>query len=190
MEFLKNFIAKWLIRIKIFTFLFALWAVVFSVSTILKLKVAFEYDDAFAYTGDSFRMAKKKYPDLPAIKNATEFCLKDRAKIVPYLAMEFLKFIGFKIHLLADRPTNSKCIFSRWKDSFEDIFLLADPIEKYSIIEKNKYFLYFSASDDGIIQAKKAGSKAIRVSRNKNSMAEYEYNPGKYMEKKLPLSYL
>ncbi len=177
-------------RAKIFAFLFALWAVIFSVSTILQLKAAFEYDDAFAYTGDSFRTAEKKYPGLDPIQKASEFCSKDRIKIAPYLSMNFLKFIGFKIHLLADRPAGSDCILSRWRGSFESIFLPADSLEKYSIIERNKYLLYFSASDDGIIQAQKAGAKAIRVSRNKNSMAEYEYNPGKYMEKKLPLSYL
>lgn len=191
MEFLKNFFIKWFLRIKLLAFLFALWAVIFSVSNVLGLKAAFEYDDGAAYTGDAFRAALKAYPNISPQEKASEFCEKDRKKISPYLTSFILKFFGFKIHLIADRPKeNASCLIKRWENDFEKIFFTADSQEKYSIIEKNGYLLYFSAYDDGIIQAQKAGVKAFRISRNKNSAAEYDYNPGKFAEKTLPLSYL
>lgn len=177
-------------RLKIFAFLFALWAVIFSVNTVLGVKAAFEYDDGFAYTGDSFRKALKTYPKDSASEKAGEFCSADRGKAAPILVSAAMGFIGIKTHLIADRPAeSSQCLINRWGRRFEKIFFPANQNEKYMILEKNGYLVYFSASDEGIIQARKAGIKPVRVERNKNSMAVYEYNPGKFGEKKLPLSY-
>lgn len=177
-------------RIKIFALLFALWAVIFSVNTVLGIKAAFEYDDGFAYTGDSFRKASKVYTQDSASTKAGEFCFLDRGKPVPVIVSAALVFLGIKTHLIADRPAeSSQCLINRWGRKFEKIFFPSTQNEKYLILEKNEYLFYFSASDDGIIQAIKAGIKPVRVERNKNSMAVYEYNPGKFGEKKLPLSY-
>ncbi len=176
-------------RIKIFAFLFSLWAIIFSVSTILDLKIAFEYDDGFAYSGDSFRKAKKDYnlTDYSQIVlKAGEFCHLDRMKIMPAIISSTFRIFGIKTHIVLDRPENT-CLINRWGKS-RKLFFVKDLNEKYMLLEKKGYLLYFCASDEGIIQALKAKVKPVRIERGSNSQAQYSYEPGRFSEKKLPLS--
>lgn len=177
-------------RIKIFAILFSLWAIIFSVSTILNLKIAFEYDDGFAYSGDSFRKAKKEYnlTDYSQIVlKAADFCQLDRIKLMPAIISSTLAIFGIKTHIIFDRPQENSCLVNRWGKSRE-LFFVKDLNEKYTILENKGYLLYFCASDEGIIQAMKARVKPIRVERGANSQALYSYKPGKFSENKLPLS--
>jgi len=191
-EGLKNFFNKWYRRFKIFVFLFSIWAVFFSVDNIINASIAIEYDDGLIYSGDIFRkvenekitIADKNYWE--AINNNYKF---EKIKVVPFIIVYFFKFIGVKVDIIADRGDNgSDYIKAKWQKLSKNFYFVSDQEEKYNILKKNGYFLFFAASDEGIVQAKKARIYPIRIKKNSKSKSILSYTPGKYKEKIIPLS--
>lgn len=192
MEKIKNFFNKWWLRFKIFVFLFSIWAVFFSVNTVLDNKVAFEYDDGFVYSGDVFRKVEKagiKPLDENYWKEINSNCTFERKKLIPFFISNFLKFIGIKVDFIIDRKKEGEeCILNKWKNFASNIYFVSNQDEKYSLLKANGYLVYFSSSDEGIVQAQKAKVYPVRIRRNKKSTSFFSYNPKKFGEKVIPLS--
>ncbi|MFA7008208.1 MAG: hypothetical protein WC204_05030, partial [Elusimicrobiales bacterium] len=55
---LDSFLKKWFLRLKIFSFLAAIWAVFFSVFTLMGLHAGFEYDDGLVFSSPAFQSAR------------------------------------------------------------------------------------------------------------------------------------
>lgn len=182
----KAWISKWYMRFKTFVYLFAIWAVIHSTVNVCGFSVAFEYDDGIAYTTDAYIKARNLSGD-EFFKILNENSSLDRAKIIPFLIYQILKISGFSIDIIVDRKNiSSERLVSRWQGSA--IYFTTSPNEKYEILNIKKYLIFFANSDDGIIQAKKAGIYPIRIKRNPKSLNPLPYNPGKFGEKQIPLS--
>ena len=165
---LKEFINRWYKRFKVFTHLFAIWAVIYSTINICNIKVAFEYNDGIMFLA----------------KNKDSSIIEERTKILPSLLAIFMKFIGIKIDIIVDEnDINPKKAFF-----VDEIYTVKDQNEKYQILENKKYLIFFSNSDEGIIQARKAQIIPIRIKRNPKSKNDLMYNPGNFNETILPLS--
>ncbi|PIS47458.1 MAG: hypothetical protein COT17_03470 [Elusimicrobia bacterium CG08_land_8_20_14_0_20_51_18] len=192
LEGVKVFFSLWFLRFRLFAFLFAIWAVVFSTNTIIGSSVAFEYDDGLVYSGDLFRKAEnKKLP--PDGQIYWEFINEnrrlERLKPVPCLSALVFRLAGFRVDAVADRgEAASPALKSSWRRLCAGFYFAKDQNEKFSILEKNRYFIFFSSSDEGIIQARKAGTHAVRIKRNAKSAGKLAYNPGKFREKIMILS--
>lgn len=181
-------IKKWYRRFKIFTYLFAIWAVIYSTVNITGLKIAFEYDDGIVYTTSLFKKAEnlKGEEFYRYINTHTEY---EIPKLIPYLILITARMTGFKVDLIIDRePVDTDAIFKKWKNLADNIYFVRDQNEKYEILQRNSYLVYFTPSDEGVIQAKKAEIKPVRIKKNLKSILKYSYNPGKFNEKILPLS--
>ncbi|MCX7641103.1 MAG: hypothetical protein N2Z20_00515 [Elusimicrobiales bacterium] len=185
-ESIKLWFLKWYIRFKIFTYIFAIWAVIYSTINICGFSLAFEYDDVLTYTTDSYLKAKDLKGD-EFYKKINENCYYDRIKIIPFTIYKIAKLFGFSTDIIFDRKNiATEKLFSKWRGS--EIHFVTDSNEKFKILENKKYLIFFANSDDGIIQAKKANVYPIRIKRNPKSLNPLSYNPGKFGEKQIPLS--
>ncbi|MGC8867487.1 MAG: hypothetical protein ACP5PA_04660 [Elusimicrobiales bacterium] len=181
-----NWLSRWYRRFKAFVYLFAIWAVIYSTVSICGFSIAFEYDDGLVYSADSFLKARDFNGDeFWAILNSNAEL--DRTKIIPGLIYYAARFFGFSTDIIADRrDINSSNLIKRWHAS--QIYFIMDSNQKYELLNTKRYLIFFASSDDGIIQAKKAGIKTLRIKRNPKSLLSLPSNPGKFSEPVIPLS--
>jgi len=186
---IKSFFSKWYNRFRVFCYLFAVWAIFYSTVNICGFSVSFEYDDGMVYSEDARAKAMEKNKD--DIYSELNSNIKyERTKIIPFTTLILLKSLGFKIDFIIDRkPINISYITKKWGDYANGFYFVGDQNEKYEILESNKYLIFFTSSDEGIIQARKANTWVIRIKRNpKSKLNPLSYTPGKFNEKVMPLS--
>ncbi|MBU2572957.1 MAG: hypothetical protein KKH28_02625 [Elusimicrobia bacterium] len=192
LQSIDAFLKKWFVRLKILSFLAATWAVFFSVFTLLGLEVGFEYDDGLAFSTPAFQSAQKE-PAEPFSKDywslVNRACNLERTKPVVWLSAWFFKALGFRVNIFCQRaPAGSDALVRSWKPLAGNFYFTPDEDQKYQLLEKKRFVLYFASSDGGIIQARKAGVAAVRIQKSQKSVLPYEYNPRKFKEPVLPLS--
>ncbi len=192
LQALDGFLKKWLLRLKIFSFLAATWAVFFSVFTLMGLRVGFEYDDGLVFSTPAFQSAldEKVEPGSKDYWNAVNRAYKlERTKPAPWMAAWFFRVFGFKVDILCQRdPAGADSLVQRWKPLADIFFFAENENQKYEFLEKKPFILYFAASDADIIQARKAGVAAVRIRKSSKSKLPSEFNPRKFKESVLPLS--
>lgn len=187
-----GFLTRWFLRIRLFSFLAATWAVFFSVFTLIGLRVGFEYDDGLVFSTPAFQIAREEQaePGSNDYWNAVNRAHKlERTKPAAWLTAWFFKALGFKVDILCQRgPDGSDSLVQRWKPLADNFFFAADENQKYEFLEKKPVVLYFAASDADIIQARKAGVAAVRIRKSSKSALPSEFTPRKFKEPVLPLS--
>ena len=192
LQALDIFLKKWLLRLKIFSFLAATWAVFFSVFTLMGLRVGFEYDDGLVFSTPAYRSAlnEKLEPASNDYWNAVNRAYKlERTKPAPWLAAWFFRIFGFKVDILCQRdPAGADSLVQSWKPLADSFIFTADENQKYEFLEHKPVVLYFAASDADIIQARKAGVTAVRIIKSAKSSLPSEFTPRKFKEPVLPLS--
>ena len=192
LQALDSFLKKWLLRLKIFSFLAATWAVFFSVFTLMGLRVGFEYDDGLVFSTPAFQSDRdlKVEPGSGDYWNAVNRAYKlERTKPAAWLTAWFFRVFGFKVDIICQRdPAGSDSLVQRWKPLADNFFFAADENQKYEFLEHKPFVLYFAASDAGIIQARKAGVTAVRIRKSPKSTLPSEFTPRKFKEPVLPLS--
>jgi acid phosphatase class B len=181
-----------MLRLKIFSFLAATWAVFFSVFTIMGLRAGFEYDDGLVFSTPAYKTAQKSGAE-PGSKdywNAVNRAYKlERAKPVVWLTAWLCRAFGFKVAIICQRdPAGSDSLAQSWKPLAQDFFFTDDENQKYELLEKKPFTLYFAVSDADVIQARKAGVWAVRIRKNKKSVLPAEATPRMFKEPVLPLS--
>ena len=189
---LADFFTKWFSRLKAFCMLAGAWGFIFSVNSLIGFQAGFEYDDGLSYSTPAFQAAQKESleagtPDYwNAVNRAYPF---ERLKPVPWLSAWALKAAGIRIALFCDRgPEGADSLEASWRRLSDDFHFTADENAKYAILEKKRFILYAGASDSGIIQARKAGVFPLRLQKSSRSELKFDYNPGKFGERRLPLS--
>lgn len=186
-EKIKAKIGKLYKRFRLFCYLFAIWAITYSSVSICNFSIAFEYDDGIVYSRDAWQKAYESKGDF--YYNLNSNYNYERTKIIPYLIMLIFKASGFKIDFIVDRQAiNTSGIIRKWDYIVSSIYFLTDQNQKYELLESKKYLIFFSNSDEGIIQARKSNTWVIRIKRNIKSLNKLSYNPGKFNEKIIPLS--
>lgn len=187
-ESIKNLFKKWYSIFRNFCYLFAVWAVIYSTISICNFSVAFEYDDGVVYSGDLYRKAAQNKTEIfySFINSNTD---SEKTKLIPFILIIFFKITGFKVDFIADRDNiNTSDIFKKWNNWASSIYFVSDQNQKYELLESKKYLLFFSSSDEGIIQSKKAGIYPLRIKRNPKSASELSYVPGRFNEFIIPFS--
>ena len=185
-ERIKLWLHRWYIRFKIFTYLFATWAVIYSTINVCGFSAAFEYDEGLVYTSRSHSNREESTSNR-TYKTLNENPPSERIKLIPFLIYSILKISGFSVEIIVDiKDPSSQKLPPRWYGSA--IYFSTTSNEKYEILNRKKYLRFFASSDEGIIQAKKAGIYPLRIKRNPKSLNPSQYNPGKFSEKVIPLS--
>lgn len=171
----------------------SVWGLVFSLVTIARLGVAFDYDDTLVHSEESFAKAahsvqQLRSPEYWKIVNSAYDL--ETPKALPYaLACAFRAF-GFRVLILADRQAvGGEALKKEWRHLAPRGFVFTgSPENKHIYLQDGRYILFFGDGDRDMLEAKSAGVFAVRVRRGKKSVATDEYSPGKLGEKVLPLS--
>ena len=186
------FFSKWFARFKAFCILAGAWGFIFSVVSLIGFQAGFEYDDGVSYSTPAFQAARKEAletgtPDYwNAVNRAYTY---EHLKPAPWLAAWALKAVGGRIARFCDRgPEGSDSLEASWRGLANDFYFTRDENEKYTLLEKKRFILYSGASDAGIIQARKAAVYPLRLQKSPRSVLKFDYNPGKFGERYLPLS--
>ena len=205
------FFSKWFSRLRAFAMLAGAWGVLFSVITIIGFRIGFEYDDGLVFSTPACKAAEadtaqhKQQTGEPAGKSpvsraesgedsaywsAVNSAYKfERIKPLPWLTAWFFKVFGFKVDIFCSRgAAGSDPLRNSWRLLADNFHFTADENQKYELLEQGRFALYFTPSDEGVIQAKKADVVPVRIRKNKKSVNPCLYHPGKFGERVLPLS--
>ena len=213
---IRAFFSKWFSRLRSFAMIAGAWGVLFSVITLISFKVGFEYDDGLVFSTPAFKAASAapvvtksgKADSDPALLpdafqgrwqnggadadywNAINRAYKlEHIKPIPWLTAWFFKIFGFKVEIFCTRDAaGSESLQNSWRVLADYFHFIADENKKYELLEQSRFIFYFTPSDEGVIQAKKADVTPIRIYKNKKSLNTCLYNPGKFGERMLPLS--
>jgi len=187
-----NFFSRLLFRIKIIISLVFLWALAYSINTIMKNSIAIEYDGGIADSTKSWQAMEKE----SIKKNSKEYWAKinafgenDQAKPIPALLCAAAKSVGIKIYVLCDRENeNTENLKKTWQRLATGIYFTPAPNDRYVFLEQHKPLAYAASSDENIIQSVKAEILPVRIKRSKKTKLPGNYNPGKFGEKIIPFS--
>jgi len=113
----------------------------------------------------------------------------EHIKPIPWMTAWFFKVFGSKVEIFCARgEEGSDSLQNSWRMLADNFYFIADENKKYELLERGRFIFYFTPSDEGVIQAKKADVTPIRIRKNKKSLNDCLYNPGKFGERMLPLS--
>ena len=192
LESISFFFTKWAARLKAFSMLAGAWGFLFSVNSLIGFQAAFEYDDGLSFSTPAFKTAGKDglEPGSPDYWNSVNRSYAyESLKPVPWLAAWTLKALGVKIAVFCDRGSEgSDSLETSWSGLADYFYLNKTEDEKYRILEKRRFILYAGATDSGIIQARKASVHPLRLLKSPRSALSFDYHPGRYKERYLPLS--
>ena len=192
LESMSIFFAKWVARLKAFSMLAGAWGFLFSVNSLVGFQAAFEYDDGLSYSTPAFKAAEKDGLEAGSAdywNSVNRSYTYESLKPVPWLAAWTLRALGVKIVVFCDRGSEgSDSLETSWRRLTDYFYFNKTEDEKYRILEKRRFILFAGASDSGIIQARKAAVHPLRLLRSQRSALTYDYHPGRFKERYLPLS--
>ena len=187
-----SFFSKWFARLRAFAMLAGAWGVLFSVITLAGFRIGFEYDDGIVFSANSFKAAGKSGFEAGSADywNALNRAYRlERVKPVPWLTAWAFRSLGFKVDFFSNRGAEgSDSLQNSWKALADRFNFTPDENKKYELLERGGYLFYFTPSDEGVIQARKAGVAPVRILKSKKSPNPCLYSPGKFKERSLPLS--
>lgn len=188
----SGLLLKWWGRFRAFAMLAGAWGFLFSVNSIIGFRAAFEYDDGIVYSTPAFQSAEKDKLETgsPDYWNAVNRSFgQERLKPVPWLTAWALRALGVRISFFLDRgQQGSDSLEASWRRLAADFYYPSGEDEKYRLLERKGFLLYAAASDSGIVQARKAGIRPLRILKSKKSVNPLESSPGKFSERVLPFS--
>lgn len=171
----------------------SVWGLIFSVVTIGRLGVAFDYDDTLVFSTPAFAKAyaNTTQPFSPQfwsiVNNSYEL---ERPKYIGCGLAWLFRLFGFRITIICSRPAEgSESLKKEWRKLAPKGFIFAgDRNNKHTYLENGHYLLFFGDSDADIAEARKAGVMGIRVKRSTRSSYKEDYHPGTFGELVIPLS--
>ncbi|HAM35255.1 MAG TPA: hypothetical protein DEB40_06265 [Elusimicrobia bacterium] len=186
--------AAWTTTKKILA-LMSVWGLVYSLTTITRLGVAFEYDDTLVFSTPAYvkAFASVQQPFSPQFWSVVNKSYDiEKPKLLPLSLAWIFRLFGFKVAIIANRPsTDGDGLRKEWRRlTPKTLFCFAgDRGDPRLFLEKGNYVLFFGDSDSGIVEARKAGVYPIRVKRSRKSFRkEEDYRPGTFGELVLPWS--
>jgi len=172
------------------------WGLVFSLVTIARLGVAFNYDDTLVDSAAAFQKAARLSPlrggpDYWNVVNASYDL--ENPKLLPYALAWAFRGLGFQVLIIADRPAvGGEALRKEWRHLAPKGFIFAGAeSEKHLRLADGRYVLFFGDSDQDILEARRAKVYPVRVKRGKKAVGSGEdYHPGAFGELVLPFSEL
>ncbi len=171
-----------------------LWGLIFSVVTISRLGVAFDYDDtlvnsAAAYSKAAASGAVRYSPEFWGVVNQSYDL--EQPKLLTYSLAWAFRVLGFRISIVTGRPAvKADPLKKEWRHLLGrgGFFFGASGDAKQARLSNGNYILFFGDSDTDIEQARKAHVFALRVRRGLHSVYKEDYHPGTLGELVIPLS--
>ena len=170
----------------------SVWGLIFSLVTIGRLKVAFDYDDTLVYSTPAFNKAFRSgvqpfSPQFWSIVN-TSYDLEKPKIFANALAWVF-RICGFKVTIIAARPAiEGDALKKEWRNLAGQFVFAEARDSKHGTLKQGNYVLYFGDSDSDITEGRLARVFTIRVRRSTSSSYKEDYNPGTLNELTIPLS--
>lgn len=169
------------------------WGLIFSVVTISRLGVAFDYDDTLVFSTPAFAKALSgsAQPFSPEfwgiVNNSYEL---ERLKIIGSGLAWMFRLFGFRVAIISARPAHqSEALAKEWRKLAPKGFIFAgDRGKKHAYLQNGRYVLFFGDSDSDISEARKAGVVGVRIKRSSKSSYKEDYHPGTLGEWVIPLS--
>ena len=171
----------------------SVWGLFFSLITIGRLSVAFDYDDTLvdaskAYEKASGAAVTREGPAFwAALNNAYDV---ESVKIVPFALACALRGLGFRIMIMAERQgADGDALKKEWRKLSPRSFIFTpDPTAKHLHMQEGHFVAFFGDSDQDMLEAKKVNVLAVRIKRGKRAVKHDAYSPGKMGETVIPLS--
>lgn len=173
--------------------LMSVWGLFFSLITIGRLSVAFDYDDTLvdaskAYEKASGAAVTREGPAFwAALNNAYDL---ESVKPVPFALACALRGLGFRVVIMAERQASGgDALKKEWRKLSPRSFVFTpDPTAKHLHMQEGHFVAFFGDSDQDMLEAKKVNVFAMRVKRGKRAVKHDAYSPGKMGEAVIPLS--
>ncbi|MCM2304710.1 MAG: hypothetical protein NDJ72_08410 [Elusimicrobia bacterium] len=171
----------------------SVWGLFFSLITIGRLSVAFDYDDTLvdaskAYEKASGAAVSREGPAFwAALNNAYDV---ESVKIVPFALACALRGLGFRVMIMAERQgADGDALKKEWRKLSPRSFIFTpDPTAKHLHMQEGHFVAFFGDSDQDMLEAKKVNVLAVRIKRGKRAVKHDAYSPGKMGETVIPLS--
>lgn len=171
----------------------SVWGLFFSLITIGRLSVAFDYDDTLvdaskAYEKASGAAVTREGPAFwAALNNAYDV---ESVKIVPFALACALRGLGFRVMIMAERQgADGDALKKEWRKLSPRSFIFTpDPTAKHLHMQEGHFVAFFGDSDQDMLEAKKVNVLAVRIKRGKRAVKHDAYSPGKMGETVIPLS--
>ncbi|MFH1725486.1 MAG: hypothetical protein ABII00_12825 [Elusimicrobiota bacterium] len=168
------------------------WGLIFSLVTIGKFRVAFDYDDTLVFSTPAFSkgFASGITPFSPrfweVVNNSYDL---ERPKVLVYSMAWVFRILGFKVTVLTPRPSyGGEALRKDWRYLATDFYFAGGKANKHEYLAKGNHILYFGDSDSDIREGRKAKVLTLRVKRSSKSSYKEDYNPGSLREIVIPFS--
>jgi acid phosphatase class B len=165
---------------------------VFSLVTVGRLGVAFDYDDTLVFSSPAYAKAftsgvQPFSPGFWEIVNKS-YDLEKPKMVSNALAWAF-RILGFKITILSARPGYAgEGLKKEWRRLSNNFVFAGNAINKHQYLKDGHYVLYFGDGDSDMLEGRKARVLTVRVRRSPLSAYKDDYNPGSQRELVLPFS--
>ncbi len=171
----------------------SVWGLVFSLVTIGRLSVGFDYDGTLVDSTKAFEKAGRLSSQAGGasywgvLNNSYEL---ESYKLVPYSLAIVLRGLGFRIVIMADRQgTDGDALRKEWRRLAPGTFFFTpNPSDKNVQLQRGRFVALFGDADEDMLEAKKAGVLAMRVQHPPAPGAPGPYSPGKMGDYVVPLS--
>ena len=170
------------------------WGLIFSLVTICKLGVAFDYDDTLVFSTPAFAkaFASVSQPFTPefwaAVNHAYDI---EQPKVVASSLAWMFRAFGFRVSVICSRPAvEGDALKKEWRRlvAQRDFIFAGDRSQKHLYLSNGNTMLYFGDSDSDILEARKAKVFPVRIRRSPKSSYKEDYHPGTMEEWVIPFS--
>lgn len=172
----------------------SVWGLFFSLVTIGRLGVAFDYDDTLVYSTPAFQKALDQgvQPYSPGFWSVVNRSYDlEKPKLISYGLAWLFRIFGFRVTVLTSRPAvDAEALKKEWRHLIaRGRFIFAAAGEaKHQYLSDGNYVLFFGDSDTDIAEARKAHVLPIRIRRSPKSIYKDDYHPGTMRELVIPFS--
>ena len=171
----------------------SVWGLFFSLITIGRLSVAFDYDDTLVNSVKAYEKAsgaaatREGAAFWTTLNNAYDV---ETIKYVPFAIACVLRGLGFRIMIMAERQgADGDALKKEWRKLSPRSFIFTpDPTAKHLHMQEGHFVAFFGDSDQDMLEAKKVNVLGVRIKRGKRSAKNDQYSPGKMGETVIPLS--
>lgn len=173
--------------------IFGLWGFVYSVISIGKLKVAFDYDDTLVFSSPAFAKAYESgaEPFSPRFWNVVNNSYDlEKPKIVSNSLAWILRLLGFQITIISSRSgEGGEALKKEWRRLASQFIFAQDRYKKHIYLnQQDGCLLFFGDADTDITEGRLAKVYTFRILRSPNSTYKEDYHPGTLQEISIPFS--
>lgn len=171
----------------------SVWGLIYSIVTISRLGVGFDYDDTLVFSAPAYQkaFARSTQPFSPGFWSIVNQSYDlEKPKLIPYVLAWGFRILGFRVVVISSRPAvDSEALKKEWRYLVgRGYFIFASGEGKHAYLQNGNYLLFFGDGDSDIQEARRARVFPVRIRRSAKSIFKEDYHPGTLGEFVLPLS--